>query len=909
MRFNYVRLKGYVGIYNGLGLNEISLDFTKSKNKIVIISGKNGCGKSTILKSLSVNPESSSDFVPNMGAEKELIIQDEMNIYRILISSPINSNGGRSQTKAYISKNGTELNTNGNITSYKDIVYTEFELDPNYISLSKLSSDDRGIADKSPAERKKFVSSILDSLDTYNNINKNLTKKSNVFKSYINNLDAKIRNIGDEKVLRATQFDIDNRYKNLNNAKIKLEKEKTEAESFINIVDPDKSIQIKYDNIYDSLKATNNELDSIYKNRKLLIDKINIDENDFKLEYDKLTNQVSKITMQNQKDLDRLNYLIIEQEEQISSIEIKKAKVENIKNDYDIQNLKDSVEVLRNRVKYQESVFKRSGVTDFDVSRTEFIFIFSTLNNIKTSIEVFKANRDQSIIQQSSDIIRSGEVESLYQNLETEKEKLDEAKSYLKDCISDIDKYNEKLRTLDVLKERPGKCNIDTCPLIMNALDIKKTDPLSKLKQVESEKIKLEKIIVDTTNNIDNIQELKEVVDNLLQIIDSINTNKSLLIKIPTAVCFTDIEEFLNRIYNGNNFNEIEDSIIYMELADDIEDYKNNKNTLISLEADLKVNENKIALLDDMCDELNTLDNKLNKIIEEINNINKSVQFNNEIIDSNNIIINSLNNIFEVDNRIKELEDKKKEIKSEYQSIKDNMGKIRNYIEKIHDMDNNLYQIDRDLEPLQDQKDQIQFSLTTLESYKQELEMYNDKYNTTNILKKYSSPTAGGIQTLYISLYMSKTLSLANELLSMMFNGEYRLLPYVINSNEFRIPFIGNGLEVDDISSGSTSQVCMMGLVMNMALLHQASTKYNITRLDEADSGLDNHNRFEFVEVIYKLQEILGIEQLIMISHSIELEMSNVDIIKLKGYEDNDSINEGNVIFDYQKITERNVQI
>ena len=72
MRFNYVRLKGYVGIYNGLGLNEISLDFTKSKNKIVIISGKNGCGKSTILKSLSVNPESSSDFVPNMGAEKEL---------------------------------------------------------------------------------------------------------------------------------------------------------------------------------------------------------------------------------------------------------------------------------------------------------------------------------------------------------------------------------------------------------------------------------------------------------------------------------------------------------------------------------------------------------------------------------------------------------------------------------------------------------------------------------------------------------------------------------------------------------------------------------------------------------------------------------------------------------------------
>ena len=69
---------------------------------------------------------------------------------------------------------------------------------------------------------------------------------------------------------------------------------------------------------------------------------------------------------------------------------------------------------------------------------------------------------------------------------------------------------------------------------------------------------------------------------------------------------------------------------------------------------------------------------------------------------------------------------------------------------------------------------------------------------------------------------MGKTLTLANQLLSMLFNGEYKLLPYIINENEFRIPFIGNGMTVDDVSSGSTSQVCMIGMIMNLVLLISA---------------------------------------------------------------------------------------
>jgi DNA repair exonuclease SbcCD ATPase subunit len=212
-----------------------------------------------------------------------------------------------------------------------------------------------------------------------------------------------------------------------------------------------------------------------------------------------------------------------------------------------------------------------------------------------------------------------------------------------------------------------------------------------------------------------------------------------------------------------------------------------------------------------------------------------------------------------------------------------------------------LQQLQTQVQPLEDQISRVNGQLLLLESYKQEYSMYSSKYEMVDTLKKYSSPT-GGIQTLFMSIYMNKTLELANQVLSMVFGDQYRILDYVINANEFRIPFVGGGMVVDDISSGSTSQVCMMGLAMNLVLLYQASTRYNITRLDEIDGGLDTRNRLEFVNALYKVIDILNIDQLFIISHSLELELSNVDMIRLKMY-DNYESPEGNVLYDFQSST------
>jgi ABC-type Mn2+/Zn2+ transport system ATPase subunit len=57
MRFLYAKLVGYIGVYNGLGKSSIEIDFSKAKNKICVVSGPNGTGKSTIVNALNLMPD------------------------------------------------------------------------------------------------------------------------------------------------------------------------------------------------------------------------------------------------------------------------------------------------------------------------------------------------------------------------------------------------------------------------------------------------------------------------------------------------------------------------------------------------------------------------------------------------------------------------------------------------------------------------------------------------------------------------------------------------------------------------------------------------------------------------------------------------------------------------------------
>ena len=327
MKFLSIYLSNYIGIYNGMGLYDIHIDMTRCRNRITIIRGDNGSGKSTLSKAMNLFPDPSDAFIPGMAARKEIILQDGPTMYKLVFIHGIKSNGDRETTKAYITKtfNDTivELNENGNVTSYKDILYSELGLDANFAALSQLSTDDRGLADKKPAERKRFVNSIISSLETYNNIYKVLSKRSASFKSLINSTASKLALLGDENAISSNLEAVEAKINNLNDKKDQAVIALAKEQSIISLLDPDGSIQNANTVISADLELAEADMSRIQSVINSLVERHKIKFTDILIEYRKITDRKNSLIIQNQIDRGSLDSFISQRATQIAEQEKK----------------------------------------------------------------------------------------------------------------------------------------------------------------------------------------------------------------------------------------------------------------------------------------------------------------------------------------------------------------------------------------------------------------------------------------------------------------------------------------------------------------------------------------------------------------------------------------------------------
>jgi DNA repair exonuclease SbcCD ATPase subunit len=906
MKFRFIRLKNYIGIYNGLGLDEIYIDFTKCKYKKIVIKGDNGSGKSTLFNAIHPLPDSNDCFVPEVQAEKEFgLISDNGIDYHMFITHPVKDNGDRSPTKAFIRKFITEtlysnLNPTGNVGTYKEALFNEFNLDPNFIALSQISSEDRGLADKTPSERKKFINSIIECLEVYNNINKTLVKRSSIFKAMINSLTTKIDNIGDENKIQISLGSIEDRINKLTIHKDMLIKNLAESESIIKLLDPDLSIQKTYECICSQISELDIDINKIENSildskSKCGLDTINIEEIN-KL-YKNVCSSIDKFNNNIYSEELYIKDLLTDRENEARDIQLKTRRLETLNSEYNFLELEKAIQTQEKNIIQYETLLTNIG---FDksttISKDEYIIGLNTLKEIKDTIDVFRSNMNNEIIQASiNSIIMNIDIISI---IATIQDQIDNLSIYIDDRLRELSYYEGLSDQLSLLEMRPKSCQIDGCSFISQALEASKLNPnlnINELsREIDESKILLNNLISDKNKN--------ELIQNGIQyiniIIRNIKSHSNILSKLPNGSIFSNKDEFLEKLANGSNFNEINTLYKFIDCANIFEMYSSGKQILHTLRTDYKIYESKNEIIEGLSKDIEQLNNRLNGLTERISNIKVDI-FNNkrelEILEvikrSYEYLINNLKNI-------SDLNTKKHELVNQFNSIKNNMIKIKEAIDNTNSINSDINNIIAELEPLIKDRDKIKYSLTLLQDYKNELVEYNEKYNYVETIKHYSSPTTG-IQTVFMKLYMDKTLSIANDLLSLLFDGEFILGRYIINEDEFRIPCIGSGLPHDDISSMSTSQICMISMILSFSLLYQSSTKYNILKLDEIDGGLDNSNRLQFTYVFDQLISMLKVEQSIMISHNVEMNLSNADLIILK-MKDQIPITEGNIIYKYE---------
>ena len=224
------------------------------------------------------------------------------------------------------------------------------------------------------------------------------------------------------------------------------------------------------------------------------------------------------------------------------------------------------------------------------------------------------------------------------------------------------------------------------------------------------------------------------------------------------------------------------------------------------------------------------------------------------------------------------------------------MDKIQNAMSIITDCTSGIINLTNELNQLSQERDRILHAIEQAQDYQNELQELSNNYTIVEKVRYYSSPTSG-IQLIFMDLYMSKILQLANQLLSFLFEGRFIIQPFVITDTEFKIPVLGNGYMNDDITSLSSGEKSMISMIISLSLLYHSSTKYNILKLDEIDAPLDTANRLQFLLVLDKLIEILQAEQCIMISHNNEINTHNVDLIILRN--GSGEVYNGNIIFKY----------
>ena len=891
MRILYFRLKGYAGIYHGMGLNEIVIPFSQFPNKIILIQGTNGCGKSTILNALSLDIDGSelyrtdAMYDPNTGiptiieypAEKEIHLQDRDSIYKILIQSNV-KNGKRSTTKAYISKNGEELNPNGNVSSYKDIRNTILDMDPNYISLSMISSENRGLVDKNPSDRKRFMSNIVDSLEFFNEAFKTLSKKSYAYKTSINSIKNKILNIGDPDVLINSYNSGMKRLKELDINKTNLNQSLAECKATIRILDPDGKIQDLYQSILGELEKINKEISSLEKTL------ISLQESrpDFaqKSIYDIKDDINNKIT-----ELDKTIYtnstevkFLLDKRYDLSTrkndAEIKLNNIESIEIRSDIEELINEYRIKINKI---DSILidKMINIDEFPSKD-----VISTLRivslNISHKIDKIREFNESDIKSAFDMIINGGDPIASEDNIN---EALNRNTLLIVDIKNKIYELNSILSKISILDNRPSGCKIDSCYFIKDALSYNKKDIQTELEKQQDLLGSYEKQIEDFKQMLIDLDPIREVFGMIESLLSYMQSNKEILNTFD-KIKFNpfDIHYVANMVIDHYDIDImfIDDMVA---ISDMIKEYKSIQLSLYKYESELTKYKNNKALRTELENVINECVNNLESIDSDIEKIKQKISFDNGVKTSLSNDLSIAESIISTTDKINELNESKKQLSDRFKKIKDSIKEVQIKVDLGNQIEQQLILLEQEYGPLKDSLDTNKYYLAKLESYREDLVKYSDLYDKTEFIKKACSPTSG-IQSIYISIYMNKTIQIANNLLGYLFNGTISLLQPEINQEEFRIPFTNEyGSEIPDVSLGSTSQKCMIALCLGISLLSQGSEKFNIIRLDEIDGGLDTNNRMQFIQVLMSIINLINAEQCIMISHNIESETYGADII------------------------------
>lgn len=830
MKITYFKLENSAGLLLGSNKNIIEIDFSKSKNKLISIQGRNGTGKSCLLSALvpfsgvssTIDDRGTIPFI-KVGKEGYKEIHYNVNGSEIIIKHFYKpTKDGSHSVKSYFSLNGEELNKNGNVSSFNDLVEIHFGLTQDMVRLVRIGSNVNSFINLQPSKRKEYIGKLINEIETYISIYKKInddlrlaklllsTNHNNIMKCNINNLDQELKTI--------------------NQLRKQLTKVEQQKESIFGEISKNKMIQDQ-NNLSELTKKLhfNESIISEFEAIQLAYFKIKNRENLIN-ERDKLANEL--INLQSEMKSNRLQIDV-----NLNKINDFKDKINKISNSENIDFLKKHIIELKEQTK--------------EIHTIKFNITSNELNNCITTLE--HINRSTMIIYSFNNNAINKFIEIKEKNRSVVKFIEKQAK---KNILFDRSKFNIMIKQIfssDHMLIPNCDSEFKDCPFYKLSEII---NPSIDDDIIDSETLKQIGIINDHFNNIE-IQLTKfkslDIPPKLKEIF-----NKSMI---------------FNNMKNKSNLFELNDLNEFMFILKENENKAMLKAQLIECEEKLKFyNDNGIATFEAEIKSLNDSNMLFGSKISELLNKIKILTAKITQLDKDILIINKYKDQYQIID----------EIKINIKSLRDKIAEVENINQLILTQQMEYDQLSNEIIEL---NSAIKLKENAVDNYKMlsnENKILEQKFKELTMIHE-SVSTKKGIPVIYIKSYLDRIHSFTNKLLEIIYDDSVQIADFIITQDSFEIPFTRNGELISDIKYGSQSELSLISMAISFALLKMSSKTYNILLLDEIDAGLDDENKSLFLEMLKAQIDQINAEQVFIISHNLANGILSIpmDVIKL----------------------------
>ena len=847
MKILYLKLTNFINIVTAFNTETIEIDFSKSNNNVVLLTGPNGSGKTSILSCLHPFPTNGnmdvrSDnpiIVPRENGYKEIHISDGDDLY--VIQHFYTRNSDKHIIKSYIQKNGVELNENGNVTSFKEIVEKELGLEQDYMKLTRLGSNVTNFIDMKRQERKNFTGKIISEADIYLSYHKKIMVDKNKVNIQINHTSDLIRRlqVDDLGELKKAQKSLQHQIEDLT---AKIEK----ANSELSV------LQYQLNDCGD-ISAMRERIQEKEKELKH-IQKALARASEIKISISTLKSMIeeSKIAILKAKSALDTNVItrtgILNQLDSIANeIDSIRREIARIEDDQNVKDMEANIELLRETIRRRA---KESGIGGYvrPCSKAEMEDLIKMLDKcMDILLSTYELGKGP--IQKAVSFFHTKTDIEKYTRENKEKIKRNKMQSLCEQVYAEISK---DIGLLGPDCKNPSGCRV--------------YDFYQRIYEYATQAP--DKVIEDETflaytkmayNNIQTVLKYLRDYHDIFEKMPECIKDQFLMNTVLTHIC--NMEWIYDKDIIFHELGLITDD----ELQDaDLEELSRQKSMLAQYKkanSNIEYFQNK---LEDLINSRTTLMGQLDEVKEIINSLNREIaEKEASVSDYEDMVI------------AMEHED---EVETEFNDLKSKLTLASQLSLQIREKTSILNDLQFRKNKMSKTHQDNEFRIENYKRYKKDLDELSSKFTDLEYLARALS-SREGIPLIFIQAYLKDIKDVANQLLDVVYDGDLHLEDFEITADEFGIPYSTKGTTVKDVIYASQGERSFISLALSFALTYKSISKYNIMLLDEIDSTLDISNREKFLHVLEMQIDMIHAEQVFVISHNDMFNAYPVDIV------------------------------